>query len=159
MKGKYILDVDSIRKDPEYIKGFSNIQFTGPWNDTFQHNIITYWYNNNYLFNQIKTQYDKYIIMDIAHIIAYLDISLLIKNDNYCSTYESNTGYNTRILIGNYELFHSIMTQFNYIINNKLSHHNPEAFNFDFLRKHNLIKTNKLKIYRIRTDKTILNGF
>ena len=44
LKGKYILDVDSIRKDPEYIKGFSNIQFTGPWNDTFQHNIITYWY-------------------------------------------------------------------------------------------------------------------
>ena len=65
------------------------------------------------------------IIMDISHIINTLDISLLMENNNYCSAYESNTGYNTRILISNYELFSSIMTQFNYIVDNKLSYTNP----------------------------------
>ena len=94
--------------------------------------------------------------MDIAHIIEMFDISLLFTNNNYCSIYESNTGYNTRILIANYELFESIMTQFNYILNNKLSYRNPEAFNLNFLSNHNIIKTNKVKIFRIRTDKTIL---
>jgi len=85
------------------------------------------------------------------------DILFLFPNYNYCSIYESNTGYNTRILIANYKLFESIMTQFNYIINNKLSYKNPEFFNLHFLSNHNIIKTNKLKIFRIRTDKTILD--
>jgi len=160
LKGKYVLNIDDIRNDSKYIQAFSNIKFTSRgWNDTYQSNIITYWYNNNYLYNKIIDKYDKYIIMDISHIINTLDISLLMENDNYCSAYESNTGYNTRILISNYELFSSIMTQFNYIVGNKLSYTNPEAFNFNFLNKHNIKKTDKLKIYRIRFDGTKLNNF
>jgi len=156
LKSKYILDINNVRSDNKYKQAFSNIKFTGPWSEKFQDNIITYWYNNNYLFHKIREKYDKYIIMDIAHIIEMFDISLLFTNNNYCSIYESNTGYNTRILIANYELFESIMTQFNYILNNKLSYVNPEAFNLNFLSNHNIIKTNKVKIFRIRTDKTIL---
>jgi len=156
LKSKYILDINNVRSDNKYKQAFSNIKFTGPWSEKFQDNIITYWYNNNYLFHKIREKYDKYIIMDIAHIIEMFDISLLFTNNNYCSIYESNTGYNTRILIANYELFESIMTQFNYILNNKLSYGNPEAFNLNFLSNHNIIKTNKVKIFRIRTDKTIL---
>jgi hypothetical protein len=156
LKSKYILDINNVRSDNKYKQAFSNIKFTGPWSEKFQDNIITYWYNNNYLFHKIREKYDKYIIMDIAHIIEMFDISLLFTNNNYCSIYESNTGYNTRILIANYELFESIMTQFNYILNNKLSYRNPEAFNLNFLSNHNIIKTNKVKIFRIRTDKTIL---
>lgn len=156
LKSKYILDINNVRSDNKYKQAFSNIKFTGPWSEVFQDNIITYWYNNNYLFHKIREKYDKYIIMDIAHIIEMFDISLLFTNNNYCSIYESNTGYNTRILIANYELFESIMTQFNYILNNKLSYRNPEAFNLNFLSNHNIIKTNKVKIFRIRTDKTIL---
>jgi len=156
LKSKYILDINNVRSDNKYKQAFSNIKFTGPWSEKFQDNIITYWYNNNYLFHKIREKYDKYIIMDIAHIIEMFDISLLFTNNNYCSIYESNTGYNTRILIANYELFESIMTQFNYILNNKLSYGNPEAFNLNFLSNHNIIKTDKVKIFRIRTDKTIL---
>lgn len=153
LKEKYILNINDIRNDNKYIQAFSNIKFTSPgWNNNFQNNIITYWYNNNYLYNKITDKYDKYIIMDIAHIIKELDISLLMENDNYCSSYESNTGYNTRILIGNYELYSQIMTQFNYIVNNRLTYRNPEAFNSNFLSKHNIKKTDKLKIYRIRFD-------
>ena len=160
LKGKYVLNIDHVRSDSKYIKAFSNIKFTSRgWNNTVQSNIITYWYNNNYLYEKIIDKYDKYIIMDIAHIINRLDVSLLMKNDNYCSIYESHTGYNTRVLIANYDLFSSIMTQFNYIVDNKLCYINTENFNFNFLSKHNIKKTDKLKIYRIRFDGTVLNNF
>jgi len=160
LKGKYILNIDDIRNDSKYIQAFSNIKFTSPgWSDYYQNNIITYWYNNNYLYEQMTEKYDKYIIMDIAHIIDKLKISLLMETENYCSIYESNTGYNTRLLIANYELFNSIMKQFNYIVDNKLSYKNPEAFNFVFLSNHNINTTDEIKIYRIRWDRTILNGF
>jgi len=157
LKSKYILDKNSIKKDEDYKKAYSNINFTTQgWSDNFQHNIITYWYNNNYLFDKIKDTYDKYILLDIAHIIDEFDINLLYDNNNYASIFESFTGCNTRILIADYELYKMIMTQFKYILNNELKMVNPESFNQNFLTKHNIVKTNKLKIFRIRTDKTIL---
>ena len=64
LKSKYILDIDNVRSDNKYKQAFSNIKFTGPWSEEFQDNIITYWYNNNYLFHKIREKYDKYIIMD-----------------------------------------------------------------------------------------------
>lgn len=63
------------------------------------------------------------------------------------------------MLIANYDLFHRIMTQFNYIVNNKLSFLNPEVFNYYYLSRYNIKKTNKIKIYRIRADGTKLNNF
>lgn len=157
LKSKYILDKNSIKKDKDYKRAYSNIHFTSDgWNEKYQDNIITYWYNNNYLFENIKETYDRYILLDIAHIIDKFDISLLYNNNNYASIFESSTGCNTRILISDYELYKEIMTQFRYILNNKLKFVNPEGFNEKFLTKHNILKTNKLKIFRIRTDKTIL---
>jgi len=159
LKSKYILDINNVRGDSKYKQAFLNIKFNSEgWSDVYQHNIISYWYNNNYLFNKIREKYDKYIIMDIAHIIEMFDISLLFTNNNYCSIYESNTGYNTRILIANYKLFESIMTQFEHIKNgNRQHYHNPEVFNSIFLNNCNIIKTPKLKVFRIREDGTILS--
>lgn len=158
LKSKYILDKNNIKKDEGYKKAYSNIHFTSRgWSERFQHNIITYWYNNNYLFDKIKDTYDKYILLDIASIIDKFDINLLYDNNNYASTFESHTGCNTRVMIADYELYKMVMTQFKYILNNKLKFVNPESFNQNFLTKHNILKTNTLKIFRIRTDKTIIN--
>lgn len=62
LKGKYILNIDDVRNDSKYIQALSNITFTSPgWNNNYQNNIITYFYNNNYLYDKIIDKYDKYI--------------------------------------------------------------------------------------------------
>lgn len=159
LKGKYILDIDDIHKKDVYHKVYQNIKFkTQGWSSKYQNNIITYWYNNNYLFDRITINYDKYLLIDIAHIIDKFDIKLLYDDQNYVSTFESNNGYNTRLMIADYSLYKTIMTQFDYINNNNnnLEYHNPEEFNKFLLNKHNIIKTDKIKIFRIRFDRTIL---
>ena len=52
LKSKYILDINNVRGDSKYKQAFLNIKFNSEgWSDVYQHNIISYWYNNNYLFN------------------------------------------------------------------------------------------------------------
>jgi hypothetical protein len=96
LKTNMILDISNIKNTEDYNKAYNNIKFTGMWWETLQHNIITYWYNNNHQFNLINDIYDRYILLDIGQIIVNFDVKLLNnENINYVSIFESNFGYNT----------------------------------------------------------------
>ena len=158
LKIKDILILNSIRETNEYKKSIKNIKFTTPgWNSIYQNNIITYWYNNNKLFYKIKDKYDKYLLLDIGQIIEKYNLNLFLDDKNYVSSFESNKGFNTRIMITNYNLFKKIMCQFEYILNNENQiFYNPEQFNSFFLKDYNIIKTNELYVKRIRENGSIL---
>ena len=56
---KYLKD-DGNPYDFVGVDSDGNINFTSSgWSDYYQNNIITYWYNNNYLYEQITEKYEK----------------------------------------------------------------------------------------------------
>ena len=165
LKIKEVLKLEEIRKTNEYKSAINNITFkTSGWNSTYQNNIITYWYNNNFLFDKMKdtfkdayNTYDKYLLMDISQIIDKINIDLFLDNKNYVSSIENCSGYNTRIIISNYNLFEKMMCQFNFIVNDKhITAHNPENFNLNYLKNINIVTTNDLRVRRIRENGIIL---
>jgi hypothetical protein len=157
-----IIPLENIYDLEEYKNVYNNIEFTGPWSDYFQKNLITLYYNKQQLKCCIPNDYKRYISMDIGQIIDRFDISLINNTNNITSSFECSCGLNPRFLIGDYNCIYYELNKFNYILNSpkKLFFNNPEKF-LEFYFKNNNINislSDLVNVLRIRSDGTNQNG-
>lgn len=154
-----VININEIENNDSYKKVCDNINFTTQgWSDYFHNNFIKCMYNKNKTLEYVDKNYDRYICMEISHVLEKFDIIELLKNNiNYSSDFETSCGFNDRIFIAkDYNSFQLFQNWFDYLLNlkKKQIEINPETFWKKMAIENNLNVnlSSQIKILRIRTN-------